>query len=262
MSTTISLSAAPATEKSGLLSRLAILGYGVTVYTAFLGVFLYLIAFIAGVFVPKHIDSGVVGPRVTAMLVNGGFLLLFAIQHAIMARPEFKERWTKIIPKAAERTTFVLATISILSAMVFFWQPMPEVVWSIEGPAATALWALSGLGWATVLLATFLIDHFELFGLSQVVRNFRGLEEKPAKFQERALYRFVRHPLMTGFLIAFWATPYMTVGHLFFAVVVTGYIFVGTRVEERDLITTHGESYLDYKRRVPGIIPRPMKQAS
>lgn len=262
MSTSYQAAAAASSDRArsqsdSFLGRLTVLVYGAVVYAAFLGVFLYLIAFIAGAFVPKHIDSGPVGSVAAAMLVNGGFLALFAVQHMIMARDGFKERWTKIIPPAAERSTFVLTTIAILSAMVWFWQPIPDVVWHVEGPAAIALWSLSALGWATVLVATFLIDHFELFGISQAIRHFRGLGPKPVKFQERSLYRFVRHPLMTGFLLAFWCTPHMTQGHLFFAAMCTGYILVGTKIEERTLVAHLGDSYRDYMRRVPGMIPMP-----
>jgi len=241
------------------LHRVLTLIYGVSVYTFFLGTFLYAIGFVANAVVPKGIDSGAVGPIGTALLVNGAFLALFAVQHAIMARPAFKRRWTKIVPQAAERSTFVLATCAILASMFWLWQPMPGVVWHVEGPVAIALWTLSGLGWATVLVSTFLIDHFELFGLRQVVIHALGRPFQPARFRERGIYKLARHPLMLGFLVAFWATPHMTWGHLFFAVMCTGYIAVGLQMEERDLVAAHGEKYLDYRRRVRSILPLPRR---
>ena len=260
MHSTMTMSAATPARDS-LAGRVAALLYGALAYVFFLGTFLYMIGFVAGALVPKHIDSGAVGPWSEALLVNGGFLALFALQHAIMARPAFKRRWTRIVPKVVERSTFVLVTCTILTAMVVLWRPLPQVVWHVEGASASALWALSAVGWGTVLLSSFLIDHFELFGLRQVVRHFRGLPEEAPRFRERWLYRLVRHPLMLGFLLAFWSTPHMTVGHLFFAVMCTGYILVGTRIEERDLVAAHGESYLDYRRRVPGLLPWPRKSA-
>jgi protein-S-isoprenylcysteine O-methyltransferase Ste14 len=252
---TTAQTASPAASHSTTMSRILSLAYGSIVYVLFLGVFLSVIGFLWRIGVPKHIDSGATGPLLTALLVNGGFLALFAVQHAIMARPEFKERWTKIVPRQIERSTFVLATIVILSLMMWQWRPMPGVVWQVEGALAWVLYGLSGLGWATVLYATFLIDHFELFGLRQVVTYFQGKPYEAPHFVERSLYKMVRHPLMTGFLMAFWFTPTMTYGHLFFAVMCTGYIMVGTRIEERDLVKMHGETYLDYRRRVPGMIP-------
>lgn len=251
-------SSAPAATPS-LAKRLLVLAYGGAVYLFFLGTFLYVMGFLFRAVVPKHVDSGAPGPLLEALLVNGGFLALFALQHAVMARPAFKRRWTRLVPAVVERSTFVLATCTILSLMVWQWRPMPEVVWHVEGPAAVALWSLSALGWGIVLLSTFLIDHFELFGLRQVVVHFLGRPAESPRFQERSLYRLVRHPLMLGFLIAFWSTPIMTVGHLFFAVMCTGYILVGVRIEERDLIAVHGEAYLDYRRRVPGILPLPRR---
>ena len=246
---------------SSTASRVLSLLYGATVYVAFLATFTYLIGFVAGAVVPKHIDSGAVVPLSEALLVNGAFLALFAVQHAIMARPAFKRRWTRIVPRHLERSTFVLVTITILGAMAWQWRPMPAVVWHLEGAAAVVLWSLCAVGWLTVLAATFLIDHFELFGLRQVVSHFLGRRHQEPRFVERALYKVVRHPLMTGFLIAFWCTPHMTVGHLFFAVMCTAYIFVGVKIEERTLVFLHGDAYRDYRRRVPGILPLPRKSA-
>ena len=248
---------APASFASRALS----LAYGSVVYALFLGTFLYIVGFLAGAVVPKHINSGTPGSIVDALLVNGGFLALFAIQHTIMARRAFKERWTKIVPRQVERSTFVLVTCAILISMVALWRPMPEVVWSVEGAGAVVLWSLFAIGFGIVLLSTFLIDHFELFGLRQVVIHAMGRPHEAPKFVERSLYKLVRHPLMLGFLIAFWSTPNMTQGHLFFAVMCTGYIAFGLWIEERSLIAEHGEAYLDYKRRVRGILPLPRKAA-
>jgi len=250
-----------ATSSRGLLARTLILTYGVLVYALFLGCFLYTMGFLFGALVPKDVNTGEVGPVWLALVVNGGFLGAFAVQHLIMARPAFKRWWTRIVPRAAERSTFVLAATSILIGMMTFWRPLPGVVWHVEGSAAWLLYALSGAGWGTVLFATFLIDHFELFGLRQSVQAFLGREPSSPRFVERSLYRVVRHPLMFGFMVAFWATPHMTWGHLFFAVMTTGYALLGTLVEERDLIAAHGEAYLDYKRRVRGFLPIPRRVA-
>jgi protein-S-isoprenylcysteine O-methyltransferase Ste14 len=236
-------------------SRLGALLFGTLTYTLFLATFLYLIAFVAGVLVPKHIDSGTGSSLGRALLFDGGFLALFAVQHTIMARQAFKRRWTRIVPRVVERSIFVLVTCAILIGMVAWWQPLPEVVWHVDGTAAVLLWALCGIGWATVLVSTFLIDHFELFGLRQVVLNALGRAYEEPRFRERGLYRIVRHPLMLGFLIAFWSTPHMTVGHLFFAATITAYILIALQIEERSLISAHGEPYRDYVRRVPMLLP-------
>jgi methanethiol S-methyltransferase len=241
----------------GLVARSLFLVYGVLVYALFLATFLYVMGFLFGVLVPKHVNSGEVGELWTALAVNGAFLGAFAVQHMIMARPAFKRAWTRIVPAAAERSTFVLAASLILIGLVVNWRPLPGVVWHVEGPAAWLLYAVSAAGWATVLLATFLIDHFELFGLRQSVAAFLGREPSAPKFVERSLYRVVRHPLMTGFIVAFWATPHMTWGHLYFAALASGYALLGTLVEERDLVAAHGESYRDYRRRVRAFLPLP-----
>jgi len=261
MTDTLSLPrpAARTATTAGLTGRILTLAYGVGVYAFFLATFLYVIGFVAGAVVPKHINSGAEGALWPSLLVNGAFLAAFAVQHMIMARPAFKRRWTKIISPAVERSTFVLVTCLILVSMAWQWRPLPTELWHVEGVFAWVLWALCGLGWLTVLYATFLIDHFELFGLRQTVLHALGRPITSPKFVERSLYRLVRHPLMVGFLLAFWATPVMTVGHLFFAAMCTGYIFVGTLVEERDLVSAHGESYLDYRRRVRGFLPIPRR---
>ena len=261
MSDTLTYARQESAPARGLLARSLILAYGVLVYALFLGTFLYVMGFLFRVLVPKHVDSGPVGPVWSALLVNGAFLGAFALQHMVMARPAFKRAWTRIVPSAAERSTFVLAASLILIGLVANWRPLPGVVWHVEGAAAWLLHAVSLAGWATVLYGTFLIDHFELFGLRQSVTAFLGREPRAARFVERSLYRVVRHPLMMGFIVAFWATPHMTWGHLFFAVMTSGYALLGTLIEERDLLAAHGESYRDYKRRVRAFLPIPRRAA-
>lgn len=238
------------------MKRLAILLYGALCYALFLVVFLHAVLFVEGLFVPRTLSAGgTVGATPISILVNAGLLSLFAVQHNIMARRWFKKRWTRVVHPAIERSTFVLATVTILSAIIRFWRPIPDVVWEVGGGAATVLTALSWAGWGLVLLATFMIDHFELFGLKQVVRHFRGVRMEAPPFQVRFLYRWTRHPLYLGFFIAFWATPVMTVSHLLFAGVVTTWVLIAVRFEEADLVSEHGEAYRAYRRRVPMILP-------
>jgi protein-S-isoprenylcysteine O-methyltransferase Ste14 len=220
--------------------------------------FLYAIGFVTGAWVPKHIDSGQAGSLATALAINLGLLGLFAVQHSGMARPGFKRWWTRLVPAPVERSTYVLVSSLLLLALFWFWRPMPQVLWEIEHPAARmAIYGVSMLGWLLVLTSTFLINHWELFGLRQVWRSGQPLEqalEQP--FVIRALYRIVRHPMMLGFLIAFWAAPTMTVGHLLFAAATTGYIVVAVRfLEERDLLAQFGDTYRQYQRRVPMLLP-------
>jgi len=230
--------------------------YGLSVYALFLATFVYTIGFIANIIVPKSIDSGATGSRWTSIAVNALLLGLFAIQHAIMARPWFKARWTRIIPPAVERSTFVLATCIVLIIMFWQWRPMPTNVWHITNePLVAALRAMSAGGWALVLYATFCIDHFDLFGLRQVTLNLRGMAYLHPGFATPKLYQMVRNPLMLGFLIAFWSTPVMSLGHLQFALMVTGYIFVGVNLEERDLLKSLGASYAKYRAETPMLIP-------
>jgi len=238
------------------LSRALILAYGIGSYALFFGTFLYLIGFIGGFGVPKTLDSGVPGPVGTAIAINVGLLALFAIQHTIMARPAFKRWWTTIIPEPAERSTFVLITSLLLCLIAWQWQPISGVVWQVEGAAATVIYGVAALGWLTVLGSTFIIDHFDLFGLRQTLSYAFRRSYQPPKYKEIYLYRFCRHPLMLGFLIAFWATPTMSASHLLFAGVCTAYIVVAIRIEERTLIQLHGSAYEDYRRRVPALIPR------
>ncbi|MDF1799868.1 MAG: methyltransferase [Planctomycetota bacterium] len=240
------------------LPKLGVLLYGTLAYLFFLATFLYTIGWTLGLVVPQHIDTvaGEAPSTIQALAVNGGILGIFAVQHLIMARHWFKRRITKLIPAAAERSTFVVVTCAILCSMFLFWQPMPSVIWEVSSPIArNALIALSLFGFVGVVFATFLIDHFELFGLSQVIRFFRGKNHTPPPFQVRSIYRFSRHPLYLFFFIAFWSTPTMTLGHLVFAMLCTGFVFVGVQFEERNLVAEHGERYLSYRRKVPMILP-------
>jgi protein-S-isoprenylcysteine O-methyltransferase Ste14 len=223
----------------------------------FLGVFLYAIGFIGKLWVPKSIDSAPQVPFVEALVINLALLSLFAIQHSGMARPAFKRWLTRILPKPVERSTYVIATNLCLIALFAFWQPMGGVVWSLESEAArAAVYGVYFAGWGVVLLATFLINHFDLFGLRQVWLHLRGREYTRLVLTEPFLYRWVRHPLYVGWLMVFWAAPTMTIAHLFFAAVTTVYILVAIQLEERDLVAEHGRSYEDYRRRVPMLIPR------
>ncbi|MEW6250856.1 MAG: methanethiol S-methyltransferase [Planctomycetota bacterium] len=236
--------------------RAAVLGYGVAAYAVFLVTFVYAMGFVANVGVPKSIDSGPRGPVWTALLVNAALLMVFVVQHTIMARPAFKRWWIRFVPKAMERSTFVLLASAALALMMWQWRPIGGTVWAVEGGWLRGpLMAVSAAGWGLVLYASFLIDHFDLFGLRQVWLHFRGRPYTMHPFTERSLYRRVRHPLMLGFLIAFWATPLMSAGHLFFAVLVTGYVLVGIWFEERDLLRHLGPAYAAYRQRTPMLVP-------
>jgi methanethiol S-methyltransferase len=240
------------------MRRLMILAYGFTAYVLFLATFLYAIAFVGdfSFAVPKTIHSGEPADFLTALLINVCLLGAFGLQHSIMARPEFKQRWTRIVPKPIERSTFVFFTCAVFALLFWQWRPMPETVWAVEsGAAYAALTAVSLLGWGFVVVATFMIHHFDLFGLRQTWLAARGDQYRDLGFRTPGMYRFVRHPIMLGFLVAFWATPVMSEGRLLFAVVTTCYIAVALQLEERDLIRAHGERYLAYKRQVPSVIP-------
>lgn len=238
------------------MKKILSLFYGLLCYLVFLGAILYAIGFVGNLVVPKTIDSKPEAQLLTAILVNTSLLLLFALQHSIMARPAFKSWWTRIIPEYLERSTYVLLASLCLLLLMWQWQPIGGIIWSVENNTVKNLLFITFLtGWAIVFLATFLINHFDLFGLRQVWLNFRGKPYSPPPFRVPMFYRFVRHPLYLGFLIAFWSTPVMTIAHLLFAVLTTGYILTAIRFEEKDLENHFGEKYKHYKKRVPKIIP-------
>jgi methanethiol S-methyltransferase len=243
-------------SNSTTMGRIATAMYGAVTYTIFFVTFSYAAGFLGNVLVPKSIDSGAAGPFWTSMAINVALLGLFGLQHSVMARPGFKKMWTKIIPKVVERSTYVLATCVCLVLMYWMWQPMPQTIWSVQNPVGRGvMWAICAAGWAIVFFATLMINHFDLFGLRQTFTHAMGKRYTEVGFRVNGFYKLVRHPIMTGFMIAFWATPDMTVGHLLFAVVCTGYIMVGIHFEERDLVNNLGDKYIDYKRQVGGLVP-------
>lgn len=236
--------------------------YGAVSYVLFLAVFLYAIGFAGDLLVPRTVDrGGPAAPLATALLVDALLLGLFAIQHSVMARPGFKRLWTRLVPPATERSTYVLFSSLALALLFWQWRPIPGVVWAAEaGWARGLLWGLFALGWGIVLVSTFLISHFHLFGVAQVHAHLRQRATAMPGFQTPGLYRRVRHPIMLGFLVAFWATPRMTAGHLLFAVATTGYILVGVWFEERDLVAAFGDRYRLYREQVPMFLPRPWRR--
>ena len=238
------------------MKRLLIFLYGLIGYLLFFVTILYAIGFVGSFGVPKAINDGPVVGLGEALLVNSAILVLFVVQHTIMARPAYKQWVTRYLAQPMVRSTFVIAASAILLLLFWQWRPMPTVLWDVQQPVAWwALFGASMVGWLMVFFSSFLIDHFDLFGLRQVILHLRGMPYEERPFVVRSLYRFVRHPLMLGFLIAFWFTPTMTWGHFFFAAMTTGYIFFGVNVEERDLIRHHGENYLAYRRRTSMILP-------
>ncbi|HEU5404097.1 MAG TPA: isoprenylcysteine carboxylmethyltransferase family protein [Terriglobales bacterium] len=238
------------------MKRLLALTYGIVVYAVFFVTFVYAIGFVGNLFVPKNIDNGAASSNVEAIIIDLVLLGLFAIQHSVMARMGFKRVLTKVIAWPIERSTYVLAATALLALLMWQWRPIPNVVWQVQNPTGVlVLKALYLLGWAGLLLSTFLINHFDLFGLNQVLAYFRGQPLKPLPFKTPALYKMVRHPIYLCFLISFWSAPTMTAGHLLFSVMTTGYIFVGIFFEERDLVHHYGEQYRMYRQKVPMIIP-------
>ena len=243
------------------MNRTLAFAYGLISYLIFFVTFLYAVGFVGNLFVPKAIDSDAPVSFASAILINALLLGVFAVQHSLMARPAFKEWWTRIVPKPIERSTYVLFSSLALILLFWQWRPLPDFVWNVENAAARyLLWTLFFLGWLIVLFSTFLLNHFDLFGLRQVYQYQRGEESDSSELRTPMLYRVVRHPIMLGFIIAFWATPAMSVGHLIFAVATTVYILAAVQLEERDLVNVHGEAYEDYRRQVSMLLPIPKKR--
>ena len=248
-------SVGPAAPGNRMLKLTAFL-FGAVAYLTFLFTILYAIGFVEGLVVPKDIDTGPKSPVLEALAINLALMSLFAVQHSVMARNSFKQWWTQFIPKPVERSTYVLLASLTLLLLFWQWRPMPAVIWHVEEPEmAVAITGLSFVGWVIVFTSTFLINHFELFGLHQVANHLAGREMSPPVFRTPLLYKFVRHPIYLGFIIAFWAAPTMTAGHLLFAAVTTAYIFVGILLEERDLTAMFGDDYRRYRERVSMLLP-------
>jgi methanethiol S-methyltransferase len=245
----------PDVRENRMLKFVAFL-YGLVAYFTFFATILYAIGFVSGLAVPKTIDTGPDSSATEALVLNLLLMSLFAVQHSVMARKQFKQWWTQYVPKPVERSTYVLLASLTLVLLFWQWRPMPAIVWRIDEPdIAVTIATLSLVGWVIVFTSTFLINHFELFGLHQVANNLTGREMPTPRFRTPLYYKFVRHPLYLGFIIAFWAAPTMTVGHLLFAAVTTAYIFVGILLEERDLTEMFGDDYRDYKKRVSMLLP-------
>jgi len=239
-----------------MFKRLTFLGYGFTCYVIFLATFLYAVAFVGGFLVPRRLDGPLETSLLRAISIDCALLMLFAIQHSVMARPWFKERWTEIVPWAIERSTYVLCASVALIVLFWQWRPIGMQVWFVENAGLRAvLWTFFALGWGTVLVMTFFINHFDLFGLRQVWLPLMGEAYTRIAFRTPWPYRLVRHPLYLGFILAFWMTPNMTLAHLLFAVATSCYIVVAIQFEERDLIREHGATYLEYQRRTPMLLP-------
>jgi methanethiol S-methyltransferase len=243
-----------------MVSRIAAFLYGLIAYAFFLVVFLYAIGFVGNIGVPKSIDSGVAPPLAEALLINALLLSLFAVQHSVMARVWFKRMWTRIVPEPVERSTYVLIASAVLAFVMWQWRPIPTEVWNVQNATGRmVLQALFALGWFGVLLSTWLVDHFGLFGMRQVYAFARGVPYQPPAFKTPALYKMVRHPLYLGFIVGFWSTPTMSVAHLFFAVMTTAYIVVAIQFEERDLMNFYGDAYRRYRQQVSMLIPFPRR---
>ncbi len=238
------------------MSKGIVFAYGLISYLIFFFTFLYAIAFVGNLLVPRTIDSGLESATGVALLIDAALLSIFALQHSIMARPAFKHAWTRIVPQAAERSTYVLLSSLCLILLYWQWRPVTPAVWEVQSSVGSALLQLLfWIGWLLVLIGTFMIDHFELFGMRQVFFFARGKEYEAIGFKEPLLYKYCRHPIMLGFLVAFWATPHMTVGHLVFAIATSGYILLAIQFEEHDLIVAHGEKYKEYRGRTSMLLP-------
>jgi protein-S-isoprenylcysteine O-methyltransferase Ste14 len=235
--------------------------YGVVCYAIFFVTFLYAIGFVEGLVVPKAIDTGEAGPLIPTLVIDAALLGVFAVQHSLMARPAFKAWWTKIVPQQVERSTYVLFSSAALALVMWQWRPLPQAIWALSGPAASAVLTISLVGFLIVLTSTFLINHFDLFGLRQVHAYATGREIPPSEFVTPLFYRVVRHPIYLGFIVAFWAAPTMSVGHLVFAGATTAYILIAIQLEEHDLLGAFGETYVAYKKRVSMIVPWPAGKA-
>ena len=247
------------------MGRAASLLFGILAYFIFFATFLYLIAFVGNLpWVDRTVDrGGIAGPVTIAVIINLALIALFGLQHSIMARQGFKRAWTRIVPEPIERSTYVLLASLALIILFLFWRPIPGLLWSVENQAgAYLLWALFGAGWLIVLLSTFLLSHFELFGLHQVWSHARGSELPAPQFREPFFYKLVRHPLYTGFFLAFWATPHMTMGHLLLALGMSVYMLIAIRYEERDMVRLFGRDYESYRERVGMLTPRIRRKAS
>ncbi len=245
------------------MAGLVAVTYGVVAYGFSFAALLYLIGFIGNFIVPRSIDTGASGPLLQSVVTDTALIALFAVQHSVMARQDFKRLWTQIVPTSVERSTYVLFTSGVLVILYWLWQPIPAIVWSVGNPAAAA--ALTGIfwmGWLVLLASTFLINHFELFGLSQVFARLFGKQRSAASFRAPLLYRYVRHPIYLGVTLAVWATPTMTAGHLLFAALTTGYILIGIQLEEHDLIGQFGDQYRRYREQAAMLIPLPGRKFS
>lgn len=238
------------------MKRLLTIGYGAAAYLMFLAAFLYLVAFVGGIWVPRTVDHGLPAPIGQAVLINVLLVGAFGVQHSVMARPAFKSWWTRVVPPSIERSTYVVLSSAVLVLLYWQWRTMPAVIWDVRLPAARlAVWAVFWLGWAIALAATFMVSHFDLFGLRQVYLAWRGKPYTHIGFHARLLYRLVRHPLMLGFLIAFWAAPTMTAGHALFSLAMTTYILIAIQLEERDLVAVLGDDYHEYRQSVSMLVP-------
>jgi len=243
------------------VKRLPTIAYGIASYLVGFAAFVYAIGFVGNIVVPRSIDHGVAAPIREAVVVNVLLLAVFGVQHSVMARPAFKRWWTRMVPQSIERSSYVLGTGLVLFLLFWQWRTMPAMIWDVTWwPGRFVLQLLFWLGWVTVLASTFMINHFDLFGLRQVYLAWRGQAYSELGFRSSLLYRLVRHPLMLGFIVAFWASPTMTAGHLLFAIAMTGYILIAVRFEERDLIAALGDQYRDYRGEVPMLFPWPRRR--